>query len=863
VSIFARFFAALALFGVLAVPATAQAPQSDRPVFRSGVRLVRLDVRVVDASGRPIPDLRADEIRILEGGRNRPVVLFQRVAGVSPSYTESAQRTIASDISTNQGAPQGQLFVLVFDQDHIRSGAEQPVRLAAEAFLRTQVRPQDRVALYGLPGPGPAQPFTANLASARQQLDQLRGGLDRHANGAVTEMTIAEAYEIVRGNEFVLSRFMAASTGETSVGGGSALVDRTQRASEDAAVVRRLLRENAQSIVNRADAEARRFLGSLSDVLRGLRGIDGRKTVLLFSEGFYGDNLTRELEEVATAAAETYSVIYAFDLNKRIDHTAAEGSTSEEATETHNRLEPLSSLAAETSGALVKDASVRLESAMATLLPDDGSYYLVGFEPASPETGDSQYRRVKMEVARPGARAISRTGYAIGSQPTLADRRRAIDAALGAPFTQQGLKLEYTTYVGQASAPGMQRVAVSLEAELPVRMEQPARLDVEATSADIVFVVRDSGTGRVAASGTDALALPARTESGSSTGHSSWHVAFELAAGNYIMRCVVREPGGIVGSADRRFTVRALGGFDIAASDLVLTSPGDPFPVRARGYSESSLTGTLRLYARTADQLQPVTARLELVPVADAGDGQVSGRGIAATFGDVIVTPTGAMRDVMFALPLSGFDAGPYAARAVVQAAGEVVADLRRPVDVVIGVAPPEVAGTNAVNPSDVLQGEIGRRLVRELASSTRNEIRSAAEGIGRGQWTSAISALASAPETDVAAARVRGLAQLGARDYRSAAATLGRVFDASPVDAALAFALGWARIGAGDATGAIGAFRSAAYLEPTMIPAHLALAGAYVKLDQPALAVQALESGLRHLPDSRELQMMLSTLKK
>jgi hypothetical protein len=47
------------------------------------------------------------------------------------------------------------------------------------------------------------------------------------------------------------------------------------------------------------------------------------------------------------------------------------------------------------------------------------------------------------------------------------------------------------------------------------------------------------------------------------------------------------------------------------------------------------------------------------------------------------------------------------------------------------------------------------------------------------------------------------------------------------------------------------------------MIPAYLALAGAYVKLAQPALAIQALESGLGHVPGSRELQTMLATLRK
>src|SRR5262245_1798025 len=147
----ARFWMTAAALVAFSASLEAQTPQASSPqspperaVFRSGVSLVRLDVQVVDAKGRPIPDIRPDEMRVIESGANRPIVLFQRIAGGSGSYVEAAERTIASDISTNQGAPQGQLFVFVFDQEHIRSGGEVPVRAAAEEFLRQRVRPQDR-----------------------------------------------------------------------------------------------------------------------------------------------------------------------------------------------------------------------------------------------------------------------------------------------------------------------------------------------------------------------------------------------------------------------------------------------------------------------------------------------------------------------------------------------------------------------------------------------------------------------------------------------------------------------------------------------------------------------------------------------
>ena len=94
-------------------------------------------------------------------------------------------------------------------------------------------------------------------------------------------------------------------------------------------------------------------------------------------------------------------------------------------------------------------------------------------------------------------------------------------------------------------------------------------------------------------------------------------------------------------------------------------------------------------------------------------------------------------------------------------------------------------------------------------------------------------------------------------------AATLGVAFDAQPDDAALAFVLGWARAGAGDRTGAVTAFRNAALLEPTMVPAHLALADTYLALGHPALAIQAVEAGLKAVPQSVELTRLLSSLKK
>ena len=66
----------------LAQTATAQ----DAPVFRSGVDLVRVDIRVTDDDGHPIANLRPEEVRIKEEGAERPLSMFAANGDVAAAY---------------------------------------------------------------------------------------------------------------------------------------------------------------------------------------------------------------------------------------------------------------------------------------------------------------------------------------------------------------------------------------------------------------------------------------------------------------------------------------------------------------------------------------------------------------------------------------------------------------------------------------------------------------------------------------------------------------------------------------------------------------------------------------------------------
>lgn len=836
--------------------------QEAAPTFKSGVDLVRFDVSVFDAAGQPIKDLLHDEIEVHDSGRRLPVVMFQRITEPRGAYVDAAIQAVTAQVTSNEAFPRGHQYIFIFDQQHIAAGHEQRAVAAAQEFLRTRVRPSDRVALFALPGPGPQLRFTSDLTRIRQELRSIRGFYQRVVSTPLGTMNLYEAHRIVDGDEKLIVDILDRMSSDSADIGASSANRAGGRAlggvSEDAAVTRRLLRENARTIVNQSDSDSRQFLQRLADVVAGFRDIDGRKTVVFFSEGFFPDNLGREIETVAAAAAQSYCVFYPFDLNRRglsPDEGAAPATTL--ASDIHARIAPLATLAVETGGTMVIDAAARTD-ALDALADRAQDYYLIGFEPSPAGATRGQYRRVTVKVKRPGATVSARTGYTLAPLMTAADRRTSIDAALGAPFVQQGLKVDYTTYILKAPEAGQHRIVLSLTADLPIRAQS-------SDTADVVFVARDVHDGRVAASGTDVMRLPATARPGATLGTGAWRVQFTLPAGTYLMRTVVREPGGLVGSADRRIDVRPLDGLGFAVSDLVVGSSGSGLPglpVHPRAYTGDGLVGVIETYGRTPAQMQDLDVAIEL-----RGERAPATVSFRADIQEPETDGTAIVRRARFVMPLTGVPPGPYVAHATVKVRGEVVAERMRHVEIMDGRAPAATGGSPpmAVPPAEIVRGELARKYIAWLVERARGaEALEAARHASQDRWEHVELALQRMADDPAAVPQaLRGLALFVREDYAGAAAALTRAATAAPDSAPTAFFLGWAREGAGDSRAAIGAWRNAAYLDPTLLPAHLALADAYVRIAQPALAIQALRAGLAALPDSFELRDRLSRLEQ
>ena len=839
--------------------AAAQKP----PTFKSGVELVRMDVRFLDNQGRLVTDLTPEDIEVVEGGRTRPVVVFQRVAEPAESYQEAARRTAGADVSTNRGAPRAHLYVIVFDLNHITPGNEQRGRMAAERFLRSRVRPGDRVALYGLPGPGPHIPLTADVRGVISQLITVRGSLDKQTFGAIGGMTMFEAFEITRGNDRILQRVATRAAGTDAAADLVASAQRSANAVDSTpySVLQNILKDNARIVVQQGDSETRTFLSSLADVIRGLAGIEGRKSVILISEGFYSDYVIGEVERVAAAAAQSYAVVYALDVNRRgADPSQSAPTGTDAALEIQGRIEPLGTLASETSGDLLTDASSRMDAVFNRISEQSLDYFIVGFEPGADvaQTEVDRYHRVTIRAKRPGITVRARTGYSVRDPKFVQDRRRAIDTALASPFPQQGLPIEVTTYVTRGNSAGSHRVVMSVEAELPVdEAPQPRR-------ADVVFVAKSATDGRVVASGTDTMPMPVAAKRGS-VGQGRYNVQFDAPPGQYVMRVVVREPaGGVIGSVDRRFEVRYFDGTDVSASDLIVGSTAGALAVRGLGYTGEALSARLEVYARDAKELESVDVQAALLTAA----GETVLRTTAELRDATRVSGTLGMRVARIEVPLEGVAPGSYLLRAVVRAKGETVTELSREVVVRPG-PPPEPArpvrlAPAAFDPTMILDGDVAQRLVASLRGGTLDSsLRKPAELAAARSWDALGAALPASPDGSFPGFVLRAMASFARRQYVDAAGGFQAAFERDKSSGATAFLLGWAHSASGDDIAAISAWRAATVAAPALVPAYLALADAYLRQMQRPLAIQVLQAGLSASPKSVELQSRLAELQR
>lgn len=387
----------------------AQDPTATQPTFRTGINFVRVDAIITDKQGRPVADLSRDDFEVLEDGQPQSIETFKlvRVDG-NPPPGESAPREINSIYAEEAEARRDdvRLFVIFFDDYHVRLGASLAVKDPLVRFIETQVGPLDMIAMMYPLDPLRAVSFTRNKKAVIQQILSWQG---RKYQYIPPRNMFEEQYanyptqvvEKIR-NQVSLSALRGLMTRLGGMREGRKTVIVVSEGYTDF-VPPQLRGNNAQS----------GMVGRGTTAMTGDSSVDPMGAMALDRERFFGDMDIRMLMRDVTTDANRNNVSlymldprglagFEFDINEGVGLQV-------DAAALRQTQESLRVMADETDGRAIINRN-DLGGGLQQMLRDASAYYLLGYSSSAAPT-DGRFHQIKVRVKRPGIEVRARRGY--------------------------------------------------------------------------------------------------------------------------------------------------------------------------------------------------------------------------------------------------------------------------------------------------------------------------------------------------------------------------------------------------------------------------------------------------------------------
>ncbi|HZG54040.1 MAG TPA: VWA domain-containing protein [Pyrinomonadaceae bacterium] len=448
----------------------------DDDVVRITTNLVQVDAVVVDKKGKQVTDLMPDDFEIFEDKRpqkltNFSYVLTESAPPAAATETAGASRRPADKTSGVPPAPPPRLrpeqvrrtMALVVDDLGLSFESTAFVREALRRFVNEQMQANDLVAIIRTSaGVGALQQFTSDKRQLHAAIERVKWFMN--GRGGVS------AFAPLRGGN---ANLMDGARGGEAVGGRSPRGndnDGEARTNDDVAAELEDFREEIFAVGT---------LGALNFVVRGMRELPGRKSVLLLSDGFAlftpergrgrSDRVLQSLRQLTDLANRASVVVYSIDARGLVvpGLSAADdvsGMTPQQIEDTlrdrgnsiFDTQSGLAYLSEQTGGFLIKNNN-DLTGGIRRVVEDQKGYYLLGYRPDN-ATFDRRYHRISVRVKRPGLRVRTRTGFFGVSDENTRPSRRTRDqqllAAITSPFASPEIRLRLTTFFGNTAEDG-------------------------------------------------------------------------------------------------------------------------------------------------------------------------------------------------------------------------------------------------------------------------------------------------------------------------------------------------------------------------------------------------------------------------
>ena len=171
----------VALLTALGVaPAALQNSQEQRPIFRGGANVVRVDVTVTNRKGEPATDLTRDDFFLTEDGAPQTIDSFElvRVTGEA-SDDRALEIHSSSQVATEAARDDVRLFLIFWDEYHIdRLIPATRAREMLTEFVKTGFGPTDLVGIMDQLTTVDSIRFTRDRLQLAGQVHALRGRLN-------------------------------------------------------------------------------------------------------------------------------------------------------------------------------------------------------------------------------------------------------------------------------------------------------------------------------------------------------------------------------------------------------------------------------------------------------------------------------------------------------------------------------------------------------------------------------------------------------------------------------------------------------------------------------------------------------------
>ncbi len=652
---------ALALVGLaIAAGASAQQPPKPPGVHESAsVTLVEVPVHVVGRDGRPVANLTEADFELLDDGQRQTIAALDVVdlrAAEAPHPDGHAAAPAPGTVSPLARRH----WLLLFDLSFSREVSITRAVSAASRFVSSGLAPGDLAAVASVSVDGGVRMHLNFTTDAQQLAAAVRSVVT--ARGEDRSLDPLSLALLMPGDP----RAYREASRESKSGGGGL----------DAGV------SGIHSVMARKNSD--RFsigrvtsqLSALSGLARALDTVQGRKTVLLFSEGFDSRLLSGSVAwplNPEARAPENDAIlegkIWSVDLDRRLGDSPLHRhladtlalfrrsdctlypidigglrAESEDITPKIHGEDALFAFASGTGGELLSDGNDLLEQ-IRRVADKTGLTYVLSFTPTR-RLGEGRYHELKARVKVSGARVSARAGYYESRLfRSLSPLERTLSAAALITHEKAGGAWPMEVLAIPVTGEPLGRAAVVLELPGPALLGgagEKLRLGV------YVYAMTDAGdlAGFFARSVTvDVM----RDKERLSSGALRYRGAISLPPGAYQIRALVRDE-------DRgAYAVRSVGVVmpESGAPDFALRAPLF-FAAEERGVhvTDPTASGDTETFAVAGEPFVPALAPL-LSPGERVRLCLVAGRAVAAQPFEIqaaVVTRAGVSAPALFAI---------------------------------------------------------------------------------------------------------------------------------------------------------------------------------------------------------------------